>query len=248
MMTNMKSIQYFILLLTAVAFVNTSCTKTDVDKSEITYLPLIQVIGSSSIQLACDAASYTDQGVNATEGGQTVPVNTTITGSYYGSSTVDGPDDYIINYAATNKDGIPGAAMRNVFWPECNGDLVSSIAGMYKATVVRNGVVSPQYTDLTYIFIRDMGGNVYQLSDAIGGYYDFGRGYGPDYAATGFQVTANNIPANDFTHDATIGVGAFGGDLVMTSFAADPGTRTITFSTDWSFGYTFDVTLTQVDL
>lgn len=244
----MKSTKLFLPFLITVTLIHFSCEKTDIEESVITYLPKIDVIGSSDIQLACDATSYTDAGVTATEGGQTVPVSTTITGSYFGSSVVDGPDQYVINYAATNVDGIPGAAMRSILWPACNGDLVTSIAGMYKATVVRNGVVSPQYTDLQYIFIRDMGNNVYQLSDAIGGYYDFGRGYGYHYAALGMQVTANNIPGNNFTHDQSVAVGDFGGVLTMTNFSVDPATRTITFTTDWDQGFVFEVTLTQVDI
>ena len=93
-----------------------------------------------------------------------------------------------------------------------------------------------------------MGNNVYQLSDAIGGYYDFGRGYGFHYAGTGMTVTANDIPGNDFTYGANIGVGAFGGDLAMTAFSVDAANRTINLTTEWSFGFTFEVELIQVDL
>ncbi len=244
----MKLIQYSILLLTGIVLLNSACTKTDVDESVITYLPKIDVTGASSLQLACDVSSFTDPGASATEGGAAVTLTTTIAGSYFGSAAVDGPDDYIINYSAINKDGIPGAAMRTVRWPACNGDLVTSIAGMYTATCVRNGSTSAPYQNMKYIFIKDLGGNVYQLSDAIGGYYDKGRGYGPDYAATGFKVTANDIPGNSFTHDQTVDVGAFGGDLTMSAFAVDASTRTITFTTDWTAGYKFELTLTQVDL
>jgi hypothetical protein len=249
----MKSIKLIFPFIMAIMLINSSCEKTDIEESVITYLPKIEVLGASSIQLACDATSFEDPGVNASEGGQAVPVVTTITGNYFGSSAVDAPDAYIINYAATNMDGIPGAAIRTVLWPECNGDLVSSIAGMYKATVVRNGVVSPQYADLTYVFIRDMGNNTYQLSDAIGGYYDFGRGFGPETAATGFTLIANDIPSNNFTFDKIINFGApFGAPdetLEMTAFAVDASTRTITFTTIWSIlPYTFEVTLTQVDI
>jgi hypothetical protein len=244
----MKSLKLFLTFLTAIALINVSCKKTDIDDSEITYLPNIEVLGSTNVQLECDAVSYTDPGVVATEGGSDVPVTTTITGTYFGGSTVNGPDVYLINYSAINKDGIPGAAMRTVVWPECNGDFVNSIAGMYKATVVRNGVVSPQYTDLKYIIIRDMGNDVYQLSDAIGGYYDFGRGYGYHYAATGMQVIANNIAANDFTHNQTVGVGDFGGVLSITDFSINPVTKMITFTADWDQGFVFEVTLMQVDI
>ncbi|MCF8237364.1 MAG: DUF5012 domain-containing protein [Saprospiraceae bacterium] len=244
----MKLTQYSILLLTGIALFLSACTKTDIVDSEVTYLPKIDVVGGSSIQLACDATSFTDPGASATEGGVDVALTTSIHGNYFGSSAVDGPDEYVVNYSAVNKDGIPGAAMRTILWPECNGDLVTSIAGMYSMTVERNGNMDPQYKNNKYFFMKDLGGGQYQLSDAIGGYYDKGRGYGPDYAATGFVVTANDIPNNDFTHDGTIGVGAFGGNLIMTAFSVNPATRTINFTTDWDFGYVFVVTLTQIDL
>lgn len=245
----MKQIKFPILALLAFLMVFTSCEKeTSIVESEVTYLPLLNRAGPAAVVLPCTATDFTDPGVTATESGQDVPVIKNIEGKYFGSNTVDGVDDYLISYVAYNKDSIPGAAMRSVLWPECNGDLQTSIAGMYKATVLRDGVVDPTYEDLQYIIIKDLGGNKYQLSDAIGGYYDYGRGYGFHYAALGMVVTANNIGSNDFSHPDVIGVGDFGGDLNMTSFAVDAASKTVTFTTEWSFGYVFEVTLTQVSL
>lgn len=243
----MKFSKYSLIVLAAFGLFAVSCEKeTDIVESEVTYLPLLEMAGPSSVQLDCNASTFDDPGVDATEGGQDVAVETNVVGRYFGGSTVDSPDDYLISYVAYNQDEIPGAAQRRVLWPECNGDLVTSIAGLYQATVVRDGVVDPAYQDLTYIIIKDLGGNKYQLSDAIGGYYDKGRGYGYHYAALGMEITANDIPSNDFSHDMVIGVGDFGGDLMMNSFEVDAATKTITFSTYWSFDYTFEVTLTQV--
>lgn len=243
----MKVFRYMTLLLLAGLFF-TSCEKytNSAEESTTTYLPKLIMNGPAYIELACGATSYTDEGLTAEEGGQSIPVDTEIAGKYYGGSEVSGSDVYSIVYSAVNKDGIPGAAERTVVIPECNGDLVSSIAGMYTADVTRNGSITPQYMGLGPIIIKDLGGGVYQLSDAIGGYYDFGRGYGYHYAALGMTVTANDIPSNDFTYGGTIGVGDFGGELDMTSFTVDAGAGTISFSTDWSFGYVFEVVLTQM--
>lgn len=218
------------------------------DDSVITYLPALNMMGSANVQLQCDATDFTDPGLEATESGQPIPVVTTVESKYFGSSAVDGVDAYSISYQAYNKDSIPGAAIREVLWPECNGDMVTSIAGMYRANVVRNGSVDPTYQGLQYIIIKDLGNNVYGLSDAIGGYYDFGRGYGFHYAGTGMTMTANDIPGNDFTPSGIIGVGDFGGDLEMTAFSVDAATKTINWTTEWSFGFTFEVELTQVSL
>lgn len=215
--------------------------------SQETFLPKLTMHGPASIDLPCTATSYVDEGLTALEQGVEIPVTTTITGSYFGSSTVNGPDVYSILYSAVNKDGIPGAAERTVFWPACAGDFNTSIAGVYKANVVRNGVVSAQYQNLGPIIIKDLGNGNFQLSDAIGGYYDFGRRFGYHYASTGFVVKALNIPGNSFDFaNQTVAVGDFGGELVMTAFSINPANRTIRFTTDWSFGFVFDVTLTQI--
>ena len=246
----MKNLKLLIYIIPIFGLVMTSCDPSvealgSDDKSAVTYLPLITLEGGNVV-LDCDATSYTDPGAVATAGGEEIELITKISGSYFGSSNVDGPDVYSVSYSAFNDDGIPASAFREVFWPVCNGDLVTSIAGVYIASIVRNGSTGAQYQGVGPILIKDLGNGVYQISDAIGGYYNFGRGYGPGYAATGMTITANNIPANDFTHDDVIGVGAFGGNLEMTAFSVNAATRTIKFTTDWDAGYVFVVTLTQV--
>jgi hypothetical protein len=243
----MKVLNYMTLLLLVGLFF-TSCEKytNSAEESTTTFLPKLTMNGPAYIELACGATSYTDEGLTAEEGGQSLAVNTEVAGKYFGGTEVSGSDVYSIVYSATNKDGIPGAAERTVVIPECNGDLVTSIAGMYKCDVYRNGTISAPYQGVGPIIIKDLGGGVYQISDAIGGYYDFGRGYGYHYAALGMTVTANDIPSNDFTFGPNIGVGDFGGDLELTSFTVDAATKTVTIETSWSFGYVFEAILTQM--
>ena len=246
----MKKIKLLIYIIPILGLVMTSCDPSVEapgfdDTSEVTYLPLITLEGGD-VTLDCDATSYSDPGAVASAGGNDIELITNVSGAYYGSSSVDGPDVYSVSYSAYNDDGIPATAFREVYWAPCNGDLVTSIAGAYTADIVRNGSTSPQYQGVGPILIKDLGNGVYQISDAIGGYYDFGRGYGPDYAATGMTITANDIPANDFTHDDVVGVGAFGDNAVMTAFSVNAATHTIKFTTDWDAGYVFEVTLTQV--
>ncbi len=242
---------YIAFILGLSSLVITSCDEAvnTAVASEVTYLPTLTMNGDAEIDLGCNpSGGYTDAGLTALEQGKEIPVNTVVTGVYFGGTSVSGPDIYRIAYSAFNKDGIPGAAERKVVWQECPGDLVNSIAGMYSATVVRNGMVSPQYTDLGPIIIKDLGGGVFQLSDAVGGYYDLGRGFGTDYAAKGMKVKANNIAANDFTHTDTVKVGLFAepNNLTMSSFSVDASTKTISFTTEWDKGFEFVVTLTQL--
>uniref|UniRef100_UPI0032179E9E BT_2262 family domain-containing protein n=1 Tax=uncultured Draconibacterium sp. TaxID=1573823 RepID=UPI0032179E9E len=210
--------------------------------SEVTFLPLITLEGGD-VMLDCGATSYTDPGAVASAGGNEIELITNVSGAYYGGSSVDGPDIYSVSYSAYNDDGIPATAFRTVEWPPCNGDFVTSIAGVYTCSMTR----TPGYstTDIGPIFIKDLGDGVYGISDAIGGWYEHEYGYGPDYAATGMTITANNIATNDFTYDDVIGVGAFGGALSMTVFSVDPATKTISFTVDWDAGYVWKITLTQ---
>ncbi|KPM48783.1 BT_2262 family domain-containing protein [Jiulongibacter sediminis] len=225
-------------------FLFASCEQDfGITESEITYLPLIELKGPAVVEINCgDSYSADAYSATAFEGGSEIQLNETITGAYFGASTVSGPDYYEIAYSAVNKDGIPGSSFRQIYWKPCPGDLsAGDISGAYTSTVVRNGSSSPQYTDMGPVYIvKD--GDSYKISDAIGGYYDFGRGYGWHYAGTGMMVTDNGN--GTYSSGQTIGVGDFGGELVLDSFSVDPATGVIKFSTSWSFGYVFDVTLT----
>lgn len=214
------------------------------DVSKATFLPLITLEGGD-VTLACDTDTYSDPGAVASAGGQEIELSTSISGLYYGSSTVNGPDVYNVSYSAFNADDIPATNFRQVVWPPCSGDLVTSIAGTYTCAMTR----TPGYStsEIGPIYIKDLGNGVYGISDAIGGWYEFEYGYGPAYAATGFTVTANDIPSNDFTYTDVIGVGAFGGSLNMTSFSVDAGAGTISYTVEWSFGYVWEITLTPVE-
>jgi len=246
----MKQIYFAVIIgLLSASLLSCDSVVNSAEASEVTYLPKLTMNGASEIDLGCNpSGGYADEGLIAEEQGKEIPVTTVVTGKYFDAGAINGPDIYSITYSAANKDGIPGAAERTVIWQECQGDLVNSIAGMYSSVVVRNGVSSAQYTDLGPVIVRDLGGGVYQLSDAIGGYYDFGRGYGSDYAAKGMKIKANNIPANDFTHTDVVKVGLFAdpNNLTMTNFTVDPATKTIKFTTDWDAGFVFEVTLTQL--
>ena len=247
-MKTFNRILVFFIALSMLGF--TACEKKyDTEGlSQITNYATFDVTGGSVI-VAPLGTPFTDPGVTATEAGNPIDVAVSVSGVFtgYSGTTVDAntADKYLITYSATNGDGFTGSAQRTV-WIAGDGDLVSSIEGLYTATIIRNGVEDPQYADLQYVMIWSEGGNVYGISDAIGGYYDLGRGYGNGYRAAGMTVTANDIGANDFTYGGPIGVGAFGGVLEMTGFTVTPPS-TINFSSHWSFDYDFDVTLTKVE-
>ncbi|HLO53980.1 MAG TPA: hypothetical protein VK169_06825 [Saprospiraceae bacterium] len=223
-----------------------------IEPSKETFLPKIELLGSPNVSLACGTTSYTDPGVNATENGAAVTPNVTIAPRYFGSSQINGADVYDISYVAVNVDGIPGATFRTVFIPPCNGDLVNSIEGVYTSTIVRTNsaggtLTGPQYTNIKYVLIKKSGANTYQISDVIGGWYEFGRALGVAYAAPGATITANNIAANDFTFGDAATVGGFGGTATLTGFTVDAAAKKIVMSSTWDAGFKFVATLTQVN-
>lgn len=218
------------------------------DNSNVTYLPLITLEGDSNIVLPCDNPSYTEPGAIATAGGTEIELNTSISGKYFGGTSVDdGPDVYLVSYSAFNDDGIPATEFREVLYPECNGDLVTSIAGMYTASVSRNGSSPAGYQDNGPFIIRDLGDNRYAISDAQGGWYEYGRGLGVSYATLGMVLVANNIPANDFTSEGPVTTNTFGGTNTFTSLVVNPTAGTLTLTVNWDAGYTFVTVFTQTD-
>jgi hypothetical protein len=243
----MKKYKLILCTFSIIGLMLTSCDPSveapgSNDSSQVTFLPLITLEGGDVV-LDCDATSYSDPGAVASAGGEEIPLITKVKGLYFGSSTIDSPDFYTVAYSAFNDDDIPAAAFRYVNWAPCNGDFVTSIAGVYTCAMTR----TPGYStsDIGPILIKDLGNGDFGISDAIGGWYDYEYGYGPDYAATGAVVTANNIATNDFTYSGVFGVGAFGGSASITSFSVNAGAKTISLTTEWDSGYVWKITLTQ---
>lgn len=245
----MKQLGVYIAIFSTV-FLFSSCEKEKSSEgvSRVTDYPVFEFTGDE-LMFHPQGTAFVEPGVTATEGGAQLDVEESTIGVFngYSGADVDGntADHYVKSYSAENKDGFKGSATRDV-WVATTGDLVNSIEGVYTSTVVRNGSASAQYTDMGYILIWANSDGTYSISDGIGGYYDIGRGYGYAYAATGVIITANDIATNSFTFNNPFGVGAFGGVANMKDMMVDAAAKTVSFTTDWDAGYTFEVTLTQV--
>lgn len=247
----MKNYRILLYAFSILGLFMTSCDNDDeqLEASSITFLPKITLEGGSKVTLDCEAETYTDPGATAEAGGSQIELETNVTGKYFGGSSVtDGPDVYLVSYSAFNSDGIPATEARQVLYPECNGDLVTSIAGMYTATVARNGnTPSDAYRNNGPFIIRDLGNDRYAISDAHGGWYEYGRGLGLPYATPGMVLVANSIPGNSFTSEGPVSTNTFGGSNSFTSLTVDPVSRTLVLTVEWSFGFTFVTTFTQTD-
>jgi hypothetical protein len=89
----------------------------------------------------------------------------------------------------------------------------------------------------------------YQISDAFGGWYLFGRAI-PDSETPGGKIIVNDIATNDFSFPGTQSNKYFGGSSEITSLTVDAATKTLVLTTVWqadpSTTYTFVSTLKQV--
>ncbi|MDB4107613.1 DUF5011 domain-containing protein [Bacteroidia bacterium] len=235
-----------IIILIIVAFAFTACEKeTTGGLSKVTNYPLFELEGGDVVFLAKGEA-YNEPGIIATENGEEIPVVNSVSGAYRNGDVLDPSvsDCYDLMYTATNADGFDGTAHRTVYVVE-TGDMVSSIEGLYTSTIVRNGAL--RFSDLSYVLVWKNDDGTYEFSCGFGGYYEIGTGYGLGYKSGGCIVTANDIASNDFSITDYSNDG-FGGDITNATLTVDAATKTMNLVSDWSFGYTFEVELTQVEL
>jgi len=239
-----------VILLMASGLIFTACDNAPetANVSRVTNYPNFTVHGDEVIYVL-KGQTYVDPGVTVTENGIEIPYEVSISGDYRGGDSIDTNivDVYHVSYSAVNQDGFSGSASRTVIVYE-NSDLTTSIAGLYKSTVVRNGASLAQYQNMEYILVWSNTDGTYSMSDGIGGYYAIGRGYGVGYAAGPVTITANDIATNNYAPIPSFGVGDFGGNAVMDGLTADPGANTLSFTTVWDSGFTFVVTMTKIVL
>ncbi len=245
----MKKILFIAVSFFFVAsFMSCQKDKTTEGISRLTYFPVFDIQGSTNISINV-GDNYVDPGVVVTENGTPIDYTTSVSSVFFGyKGTAVDPniaDVYQVIYSAVNKDGYTASAARTVTVNPANGDFVNSLEGWYTADVNRSA--PPSYTGLQYIMVSKLGPNKYGISDGIGGYYAIGRGYGNGYLGLGATFTAD-IANGVYTPGPAYTVGSFGGTVVMTNLAVDAATKTISFVATWDSGYTFTVTLKQVQL
>ena len=246
--------KYVYVLLIMIAGVTSSCIGevSTGDVSRQTDFPVITVNGDNPMFLL-QGTPYVEEGAEAEAGGESIDVAISYgDGLNFGSPGVDTdvPDLYVVSYSAVNEDGFAGSALKEVYVLPPTGDLVNSIEGVYTSDVQRapNFTPGPPYEALEYVFISKNEDGTYNLSHAIGGYYDMGRGYGSGYAAKGAVITANSIPGNDFTVTQAV-FPVWGNTADVTELTVNPETKSITWTGLGNFGNgTFKVQLTQVQL
>lgn len=248
----MKNIKYLLILpIMLLALSSCSSDSDTLGVSDVTNYPILEVQGGDPI-LVHEGTAFTDPGVIATEGGVEIDYTTDASGDYRGNAfDVNKSDRYTFTYEATNSDGFSATAQRKVYVYK-TGDFVNSLEGLYISTVKRNGSLMSasqgSSVNMKYVIIWKNTDGSYEVSDAVGGWYELGRNYGIAYASRGMKFTINSIASNSYTFTNPSGVGSFGGTITVQSMTATPATKTLVINTKWLAPtlYNFQITLTQV--
>jgi hypothetical protein len=229
----------------------TACTTVDTaDVSKITFFPIITVSGANPYFVP-QGTAYVDPGAVAKAGTVVIPHTTAGAGKYRGANTIDTSkaDEYSVTYSAKNSDGFVGSGSRKVVVYK-NGNLVNSIEGLYTCTISRNGVTpSAAYRNIKYIYIWKNTNGTYEISDAFGGWYEYGRALGLGYITPKGTIEAVDIATNTFLFPGNpLTNTGFGGTAKITGLTVDAATKTLVLTCTWvaPTAYTFIATLTQV--
>lgn len=241
------------LTLAIVSGLLTACDSVETDNvSKVTQYPTITVQGDAVVFVP-QGGTFTDPGVVAMEGENVIPTVATAQGNYRHEETLNlnVPDEYIVTYTATNKDGFKATGQRRVIVYK-TGDLVNSIEGVYTCTISRNGAIpSNNYRNIKYIYIWKNTDGTYEVSDAFGGWYQYGRALGIGYITPGGTINAVDIATNNFTFPGNpLTNTGFGGVANITGLTVDASTKTVVMNCGWTAPtvYAFVATMTQVQL
>ncbi|NDP27980.1 MAG: DUF5011 domain-containing protein [Flavobacterium sp.] len=231
----------------------TACTTVDTENvSKITYFPIITVLGVNPYFVKT-GATYVDPGAIAKAGSTVIPTTYSGIGKYRKTQTLDTnkSDEYTVTYSAKNSDGFVGSATRKVI-VYSNGNLVNSIEGLYTCTISRNGATpGPTYINIKYIYIWKNTDGTYGISDAFGGWYEYGRAIGNSETPGGI-IKVVDIATNSFTFPGTLTNTYFGGTAKINSLTVDAATKKLVLTCTWvtaapSSTYVFVANLTQVN-
>ncbi len=234
----MKKILFYTLLFCLASVGFTSCSDDEeLTDSKITYYPEMEIQGDKFTILPI-GTPYVDKGCKGTllgedctsgivtEGVEDVDYNTA--GLYY------------VTYFYTNKDGYLTKAKRTI--AVCDPSITTDIEGKYK---VQSGSYrdynSAQEEFAKYsVTIEKAAPGLFYISDFLGGYYDQGRGYGSQYAMTGYiQLLSDNTIKLLSSH-----VDGFDDSLdSMENGKYNPETGEISFDVAYAGQMTFHVVL-----
>jgi len=240
----MKNNAFLFVLFFVSSVLLGSCDKDPDAISKVTYFPEFTMNGEQT-EFVWLGEAYTDLGATATEQGKPINVDVLVSGDYasYSGTSVDvnAPNRYEISYSAKNNEGYSGSVTREVFVFK-NGDLETSIEGLYLADAEDH---LDAFSGL-YVMIWEVEKGVYQLSDALAGFYAEGLGFGAGYRAEEGWIVSDG---NEFVVDQNAFFYAIGVEVTVNDLVVTPADKTIQFTSSFSLEgevYNHTITLTQV--
>jgi hypothetical protein len=239
----MKNLIIYLMLVAVLVGCNNDLETEGISRT--TYFPEF-VIEGEDFYVIPEGEDFVDPGVTVLEQGEPIDFTTTFVGRYTGyTGTTIGtdPDQYFVTYNAVNRDGFAASASRTVVSVN-TGDFVNSIEGVYLASTTR--VTGEAYEDLL-ILITEVEPGVFQVSDALGGFYTDGRALGDDYLTVGLEISVNDLSSDDYSYTPDV-MRLDGIPMEVSEMSIDTENKTISFRTiagelangDWS------ITLTQI--
>lgn len=205
-------------------FLSSCETDSTGNVSRITVFPELTINGDA-VMLSEAGQAFADPGANATIGGAPVEFQTS------GNLDTNNPGVYTIKYSVENSDGFEATAERTVYIYENNG----TAAGVYAGIRVNRGFGG-------FVLLSTAGGDNYNCTDLLGGYYHQGLAYGSAYSFPGVIT----VPGDGTVSSAAGGNGGFG--PVSMSSGADNGAGVLSWfgTLDNYAPFGFDVQLTKI--
>lgn len=210
-------------MLSTVAF--TSCDKDTEGFTSITYYPVLTMEGPV-YDMATAGQPYSDPGCTAILNGEDVTGEIAVVTSMNLQSPE--PGYYPINYKVVNADGFSASATRYVLVSDANDKASGYYTVNNDSYRDYNGTI--YYGGYMLRVVGDGNGN-YEISDLLGGWYDYRAGYGSAYALVG-NVTIDADGNIELVDSFLEGWGDSANSLSDGKFDASTG------KISWSVSYT----------
>lgn len=236
-MKNKLNNKILILLVAFIAVIGlSSCEDTTGGVTEITYYPILTVLGDAAIFVEI-GSTYVDAGCTAELKGQDVTdqvittsnVDTEVGGMYFVSYT-----------SGENEDGFSATGSRVVYVVDVTPSIITNgyhttAVGTQRTWFSSGAVVLFSGFD---VLILQTAPGIFYISDFIGGYYDQHVGNGSNYAMEGtFELNADNT----ITPLSSL-VPAWGDSMDdITSSSVDPVSGQITYTIEYAALMEFNI-------
>lgn len=173
----MKKLRY-ITLSFAAACLLASCGEKEESRTWVTAYPVLTMEGESVYYMDKNE-DFTDPGCVAILDGEDVSDQISVQSNLDLSKS----GKYTINYTIVNADGFSASASRTIYV----FDPADSFTGIYEVKPGSHRISGGARSDYSGfpVLIYGNASDGYTVTDLLGGFYEYLRGYGPAYAMTG---------------------------------------------------------------